>query len=177
MRRGSAPDASHALRACGPTGGRDGCAFPRGRGIPLAEQAQRDVVQAHSRGVRRLSWDRVRLERAVRALVANAMLFGDPSASVTLEAVRDGDRVRLSVTGGGPGPDDEEREHLFQRFFRGRSAANAGVAGSGFGLFTARGIAQVHGGDVRHVHADTFEIELPLARGSTSPESFTATRN
>jgi signal transduction histidine kinase len=109
------------------------------------------------------AWDRSRLERAVRALVANAMLFGDPSAPVRLGAVRDGSRVRLAVSGGGQGPDEEEQQHLFERFFRGRSAANAGVAGSGLGLFTARGIAQVHGGNVRYVEGDTFELELPLA--------------
>jgi signal transduction histidine kinase len=109
------------------------------------------------------AWDRHRVERAVRALVANAMLFGDPAASVRLNAIRDVDRVRLAVSGGGPGPDEEERLHLFERFFRGRSAANAGVAGSGLGLFAARGIAQVHGGDVRHLSGDIFEIELPLS--------------
>ena len=69
----------------------------------------------------------------------------------------------MSVSGGGAGPDEDERQHLFERFFRGRSAANAGVAGSGLGLFTARGIARVHGGDVRYVSGDLFEIELPLA--------------
>jgi len=109
------------------------------------------------------SWDRTRLERAVRSLVANAMLFGEPAAPVRIVAERHGDRVRLAVSGGGPGPDAEEMLHLFERFFRGRSAAMAGVGGSGLGLFTARGIAQLHGGDVRHVSGDTFEIELPLA--------------
>jgi signal transduction histidine kinase len=108
------------------------------------------------------AWDRARVERAVRALVANAILFGDPAAPVALSAVRDGSRVRLAVSGGGAGPDPEERQHLFEQFFRGPSAANAGVAGSGLGLFTARGIAQVHGGDVRYLDGDTFEIELPL---------------
>jgi signal transduction histidine kinase len=108
------------------------------------------------------SWDRARLERAVRALLANALLFGDPETPVRLTAERIDDRVRVSITGGGPGPDADEAQHLFERFFRGRSAALAGVAGSGLGLFTARGIAQVHGGDVRYLEGDTFEIELPL---------------
>ena len=38
---------------------------------------------------------------------------------------------RLSVSGGGEGPDDEEQQHLFERFFRGRSAANAVCLGPG----------------------------------------------
>jgi signal transduction histidine kinase len=52
--------------------------------------------------------------------------------------------------------------HLFERFYRGRSAAEAGQAGSGLGLFTARGIARMHGGEVRRLEGDTFELELPL---------------
>ena len=70
----------------------------------------------------------------------------------------------VTVSGGGPGPDAEEVAHLFERFYRGRSAAEAGQSGSGLGLFTARGIARSHGGDVRRIDGDSFEIELPLKR-------------
>lgn len=108
------------------------------------------------------SWDRARLTRAVRALLANAVLYGDAAAPVRLHATRDGSRVRIRVSGGGPGPDTDEQAHLFERFFRGHSAAEAGQSGSGLGLFTARGIAREHGGDVRRLEADVFELELPL---------------
>jgi signal transduction histidine kinase len=108
------------------------------------------------------SWDRLRVVRALRALLSNAMLYGDQSAPVTVVAEREGDRVRLAISGGGRGPDEDEIAHLFERFFRGRSAAEAGQAGSGLGLFVARGIARVHEGDVRRVDGDIFELELPL---------------
>jgi two-component system OmpR family sensor kinase len=108
------------------------------------------------------AWDRPKIERAVRALVANALLYGDPAAPVRVEADRAGNRVRLSVSGGGQGPDVDETAHLFERFYRGRSAAEAGQSGSGLGLFTARGIARLHGGDLRCIEGDRFEIELPL---------------
>lgn len=108
------------------------------------------------------AWDHARIARAIRALISNAYLYGDRTQPVTLRARRDGDRVRLVVSGGGPGPDADEAAHLFERFYRGRSAAEAGQSGSGLGLFTARGIARLHGGDVRRLEADEFEIELPL---------------
>jgi signal transduction histidine kinase len=110
------------------------------------------------------AWDRTRIVRAVRALLSNAMIFGSPDAPVHVVARQHRDRVRLTVSGGGPGPDKEEAAHLFERFYRGRSAAEAGQSGSGLGLFTARGIARLHGGDVRHVKGDVFELELPLAK-------------
>src|SRR6266851_2811398 len=108
------------------------------------------------------SWDRPRITRAVRALLANALLYGDQVAPVHVAAHREDNLVRLTISGGGPGPDPDEALHLFERFYRGRSAAEAGQAGSGLGLFTARGIARMHGGEVRRLDGDTFEMELPL---------------
>jgi signal transduction histidine kinase len=126
------------------------------------DRAERDVVCDVPDGLIG-NWDRARIVRAVRALVANALLYGEASAPVRLDVYRNGSRVRLEVTGGGPGPDAEETEHLFERFYRGRSAADAGQSGSGLGLFTARGIARAHDGEVRRVAGDIFEIELPLS--------------
>lgn len=107
-------------------------------------------------------WDRARLSRALRALLANAFVFGSAERPVRVRAARDGQVVGVRIDGGGAGPDDEESARLFERFFRGKSAAEAGVAGSGLGLFTARGIARFHGGDVRYIEGDTFELSLPL---------------
>jgi signal transduction histidine kinase len=109
------------------------------------------------------AWDRARIVRAVRALLTNALLYGNPSAPVRVEAHRARDRVRVTVSGGGQGPYAEDVGHLFERFYRGRSAADAGQSGSGLGLFIARGLARLHGGDVRRLEGDCFEIELPLA--------------
>jgi signal transduction histidine kinase len=108
------------------------------------------------------TWDRPRITRALRALLANALLYGDPATPVHVQARRVGNRVRLTISGGGHGPDSDEVGHLFERFYRGRSAAEAGQAGSGLGLYTARGIARMHGGEVKRLDGDRFEIELPL---------------
>jgi signal transduction histidine kinase len=129
--------------------------------VLFGQQIEREIAFAVDDGCVG-SWDRARIIRAVRALVANALLYGDPSAPVRVEARRIGNRVHIAVSGGGSGPDTDETQHLFERFYRGRSAAEAGQSGSGLGLFTARGIARMHGGDVRRVEADRFEIELPL---------------
>jgi signal transduction histidine kinase len=109
------------------------------------------------------NWDRLRIARAMRALLCNAMLYGKSSEPVRVDARRNDDRVYVTITGGGPGPNGDEIGHLFERFYRGKSAAEAGQSGSGLGLFTARGIARAHGGDVRRIDGDQFEMELPLA--------------
>lgn len=107
-------------------------------------------------------WDKTKIVRAVRALISNALQYGNPAEPVRVEARRNGTRIHMTVSGGGPGPSAEEATRLFERFYRGPSAAEAGQSGSGLGLFTARGIARSHGGDVRRLDGDRFEIELPL---------------
>jgi signal transduction histidine kinase len=129
--------------------------------VLIGDQNQRQLEISISDGYVG-AWDRARIVRAVRALLTNALQYGDPAQPVHVEASRHGNRARLIVSGGGPGPDAEEVTHLFERFYRGRSAAESGSAGSGLGLFTARGIARMHGGDVRRIDGDRFEIELPL---------------
>lgn len=111
-------------------------------------------------------WDRARVTRAVRALIENAFLYGDRRQPVRIVATRHGNTVRIVFSGGGGGPRGEETAHLFERFYRGHSAAEAGHSGSGLGLFTAQGIARAHGGDVCRAPAgppDAFQLDLPLA--------------
>jgi signal transduction histidine kinase len=136
--------------------------------VLVGDQADREVVIEIPEGCVGL-WDRARVARALRALLTNAWQYGDASEPVRLRARRSDGRLSLVVTGGGAGPDDEEAGHLFERFYRGRSAAEAGQSGSGLGLFTARGIARVHGGDVRWLEADQFELDLPLADRLSGP--------
>lgn len=111
-------------------------------------------------------WDRARVSRVVSALMENASLYGAPGAPLRVRLQRDGRSARLTVSAGGPGPTPDEQPRLFEQFFRGHAAAEAGHSGSGLGLFTSRGIARAHGGEVRQAPdgpADAFELELPLA--------------
>ncbi len=110
-------------------------------------------------------WDRERLERASRALIENALLYGEPTQPVEVRVECRPDGVLVRVRDGGPGPVPDEAEQIFERFFRGRSATQVDYVGPGLGLFTARGIARAHGGEVRLDAADTFVLELPLRPG------------
>ena len=111
-------------------------------------------------------WDRARVGRAVYALVENAFLYGQAEAPVRIETACGGGMARLVISGGGEGPVSGERDRLFEPYFRGHAAAEAGQSGSGLGLFTARGIARAHGGEVRLADGgppDAFGLDLPLA--------------
>jgi signal transduction histidine kinase len=69
---------------------------------------------------------------------------------VTLGATPDG-RIRLEVSDDGHGIAPEDRERVFERFYRADGARPAGSEdkGSGLGLAIVREIVERHGGTVR----------------------------
>ena len=83
-----------------------------------------------------------RIERAVWNLIENAGKWTKPGSSVDV-TLSDGE---LRVRDHGPGIAPEDREHVFDRFYR--SAAARSVPGSGLGLAIVREVAEAHGGSV-----------------------------
>ncbi|NVL67991.1 sensor histidine kinase, partial [Escherichia coli] len=79
----------------------------------------------------------------------------------------DGDTVHLSVIDDGPGIPADDRERVFDPFFRAASERRR-EGGSGLGLAIVREIARVHGGDVSVEEAPggkgaLFRARLPAA--------------
>jgi two-component system, OmpR family, sensor histidine kinase MprB len=83
-----------------------------------------------------------RLERAVWNLLENAGKWSAPGSSV--DVTLSGGELR--VRDHGPGIAAEDREHVFDRFYR--SAAARSLPGSGLGLAIVREVAEAHGGTV-----------------------------
>ena len=72
-----------------------------------------------------------------------------PLGSAEPAAARTGNRSFLSVSDSGLGIAAEERERVFDRFYRGRAAAASDpVHGSGLGLAIVKSIAERHGAEV-----------------------------
>ncbi len=84
------------------------------------------------------------LDRALDALIENAIAYSPPGGEITLHA-RDG---RIEVRDRGRGLAAGEEELVFERFHRG-SAGQSGPAGTGLGLAIARTLARAWRGDVR----------------------------
>jgi signal transduction histidine kinase len=102
--------------------------------------------------------DASQLARALENLVENALVHGPDGGSVTVSLVRHDERVWLTVRDEGPGPDPDDADHLFERFWRGPGASAR--PGSGLGLSIVAAIARRHGGVVR-VDGSAFTVDLP----------------
>lgn len=76
-------------------------------------------------------------------LIGNAIRYaGDRPVEVACD--RRGNLVRISVRDHGPGVPDDEKERIFELFFRGEAGRQ--VAGTGIGLATIRKIAKLYNG-------------------------------
>ena len=108
--------------------------------------------------------DRDKVRQILANLVDNAVKFSPEGATVTVAARKTGDAVQVRVVDEGSGVPPGEQERIFRKFYRADAAAPHG-AGTGVGLFIARGLAAAMGGRL-WMDSDTdrgasFVFELP----------------
>jgi two-component system, OmpR family, phosphate regulon sensor histidine kinase PhoR len=108
-------------------------------------------------GLPRVYADPARLERIVTNLLSNALKYSPGQAKVTLTATAAGTGVEMTVADRGVGIAPEDQAHVFDRFFRARSARRP--EGLGLGLYITRLLVEAHHGKV--------EVESALGQGST----------
>jgi two-component system OmpR family sensor kinase len=113
--------------------------------------------------------DSNRIHQVVANLLANARVH-TPAGTAIKVAISQGEKeVLVSVSDNGPGLSDNDREKIFERFYRvdaSRQRSN-GADGSGLGLSIVDAVMRAHGG---HVSVDsklgngaTFTLHFPLA--------------
>lgn len=107
------------------------------------------------------------LTTAVQNLVANAVQHS-PDVSHVGIGVRTVDGiVEIAVTDKGPGIAPEDRERVFERFFRVDPARSRVTGGTGLGLSIVKHVAVSHGGEVTLWSSlgqgSTFTLRLPRA--------------
>jgi len=104
------------------------------------------------------------LERAVTALVDNAIKFSAPGGEVEVRLQKQADNVLLSVQDRGIGIDPEIRPRIFDRFFHLEKHGDELYGGLGIGLSITRQVIQQHKGSLDLVTepgvGTTFTISL-----------------
>ena len=129
-------------------------------GPRLREQGRE--LQVH-RAPAAVTGDALRLGQIVTNLVTNAGKFSPAGGGIDVEVATDGDMALVAVTDDGPGIPPDEQDHVFERFWQGRAAADTG--GSGIGLAVAAELARAHGGHLEAANAPgrgaRFVLRLP----------------
>lgn len=86
------------------------------------------------------------LSALIRNVLENAIRYTPAGGSIFVCVRREGRMATLIVADSGPGIAVEERERVFDRFYR---TLGSGVPGSGLGLSIVREVADAHGASVR----------------------------
>jgi signal transduction histidine kinase len=107
--------------------------------------------------------DRRLLARAVGNLLRNAQKYA--VQTVALSARRDGGLLEILVEDDGPGIPEEERERIFEPFYRLDRSRDRATGGFGLGLSIAHKAVRLHGGTLRVERSPLggarFAISLP----------------
>lgn len=132
------------------------------RGIDLRVDAD-PVIPA-------VSADRDRLVQVLDNLLSNAVRYTADGTQVAVRLHAARDEVVLSVVDVGPGLTDEQRERVFERFYRADSSRSRALGGSGIGLAIAKALIELMGGRI-WAESDgpgtgsTFSVALARAAG------------
>jgi signal transduction histidine kinase len=112
------------------------------------------------------------LRRLLRNLLENARRYAGGSMVEASVAPLNSNMVRVLVVDRGPGVAEEERERIFEPFYRPVALQESGE-GTGLGLALVRQIAHHHGGTVhcqpREGGGTCFEVHLPRAGELAGP--------
>ena len=130
-----------------------------------AEQADRFFNMNTSEDILQVLGNETQLKQVILNLLENALKFTPRNGSITVDLERFENEARLTVSDTGIGIPPEDLTHLFERFHRGRNAAE--YAGNGLGLAIVKAIVTGHGGNVtiqsQPGQGTQVNVSMPLA--------------
>lgn len=138
------------------------------RFAPEAQRRQIDLRLASDGSDALVMADRDRLLQILGNYLANALRYSPEGSPITLSAVASDGEIVFSVADEGSGLSPEQRQMVFERFYRVDPSRSRALGGSGIGLAIARALASAMGGRV-WAQSDgpgrgaTFFVALPAA--------------
>jgi signal transduction histidine kinase len=139
------------------------------RAMPMASKAGLSVASDVGTTPMKIRGDADRLLQLLLNLVENAIRHSPPEGTITIGGRSVAGGVQLWVDDEGLGIPADEREVVFDAFYRSPSSRSINSDGSGLGLAIARAIATGHGGTLTVLDAPSggarLQLELPKRSG------------
>ena len=111
-----------------------------------------------------VDFDGKMMERAISNLISNAIKFTPSGGTVGISARVSGGEAVIEVADTGPGIPDDEKDRVFDMYFR--SKTSSGVEGTGLGLAITKAFIEEHGGIISvrdgNPGGSVFRIALPV---------------
>lgn len=110
--------------------------------------------------------DKMGLTSMMLNLLENAVKYSSEKAEVALCAIQEDDQVVIEVADQGIGIPEEEKAHIFEKFYRVGSEDTRTTKGTGLGLFIVKEIVKAHHGKIsvldNRPQGAIFRIVLPI---------------
>ena len=111
-------------------------------------QDENNLVLALDPNLPSLYADPPRLETVFRNLIENAAKYAGVKALIKVSAQKEEQKIIFRVKDNGPGIPEQERERIFQSFYRVDTSLTRIASGAGLGLAICKGLIRAHGGDI-----------------------------
>ena len=100
--------------------------------------------------VAKIQADRRVLSLSLFALIENAVLYNKTGGSVIIKIQKMAQRpyLEIIIKDTGIGMSKEDLANLFKKYYRGQKAKDLDIKGFGIGLYNAKKLANLHGGDI-----------------------------
>jgi signal transduction histidine kinase len=138
------------------------------RARPRADLLHADISTQMARDAVLVEADKGQLGRVLDNLINNSLSYTVPPARLFIDLSTDSQHAVVRVEDNGVGIPEEQREQVFDRFYRGASPVVLKIPGVGLGLYISRKLAEHYGGSLV-VESSTpgegtvFALALPLA--------------
>jgi two-component system, OmpR family, sensor histidine kinase CiaH len=98
------------------------------------------------------------LEMLMNNLVENALKYSPANGVVTVDLVAKNNHIYFTVTDEGLGIPEDEKDKIFEKFYRVGNEATRTAKGTGLGLYLCRKIAKDHHADIRVHNSGTGAV-------------------
>ncbi|MBX2807999.1 MAG: hybrid sensor histidine kinase/response regulator [Cellvibrionaceae bacterium] len=123
------------------------------------------IINETPKGLPTIHIDKARIQQAITNLVNNALKFTE-RGTVTINAEKSAESIRLSVSDTGTGIAKEDVRHIFTMFSQVESNKHLSPEGLGLGLTISKKIIEGHGGNISVSstlgEGSTFTLNIPL---------------
>ena len=146
---------------------------------PILNSAELTVEKHIEAGLPDVVADPEGLALCLHNLISNAVKYGSGRHWIGVKAYRErdegGSRVAIAVQDKGQGIEASELDHIFEPFYRSRSARSGQIHGTGLGLSLAKSTAEQMGGTITvksiATEGSEFTLHFPAAPPEKDPGS------
>lgn len=131
-----------------------------------AEEKQITIVDSIEASLPKIPADSHAMKLLLSHLIDNAIKYGANSGRVSVNIEQEHDEIAISIFNSGSFIDDESKQNLFDKFWRGQPGKRF-VANTGLGLYLSKRIVDAHGGIIECLsdseRGTTMKVTLPVS--------------